>query len=92
MFKDLYSLLFVFFNDRIFSVFMPRTRTCHINKSFLHVSNCSRVFVVVRVAVRNIFCKLKQAIPPTVIDVKYGCVHVPITLLLIRVNVKISTV
>lgn len=76
----------------MFSLVVPRGTTCRTKNIFLHVSNCSVLFVVLRVAVRKLFCNANHALPPTVVDVAFGDLHVPVTVKLATVKLNVANI
>jgi putative MATE family efflux protein len=81
------SLLFIFFAEPIFSIFIPEAEAIRLGAQYLRILGFSQFFMCVEIATSGAFNGLGRTVPPAIISILFTGARVPMALFLAQEHV-----
>lgn len=77
------TLLFVFFGNEIFSIFVPEAQAYEAGGVFLRIDGYSQLFMMLEITIQGVFYGIGRTIPPAVISISCNYLRIPLALLFV---------
>lgn len=84
------SILFIFFGNEIFSIFVPEIEAYTSGGVFLRIDGYSQLFMMLEITTQGVFYGIGRTTPPALIGVTFNYLRIPLSLLLIRLGFGIE--
>lgn len=86
------SLLFIFFGNEVFAVFVPEPEAYRVGGNFLRIDGYSQLFMMLEITMQGIFYGLGRTVPPAIISIVYNYMRIPIALLLVHQGMGVDAI
>lgn len=90
IFGGICSILFIFFGNEIFSVFVPEEVAYTAGGTFLRIDGYSQLFMMLEIATQGIFYGIGRTTPPAIISIIFNYMRIPLALLFIHAGMGIE--
>lgn len=78
------TVLFVFFGNEVFSLFVPEPAAYEAGGVFLRIDGYSMIFMMLEITMQGVFYGIGRTIPPAVISISFNYLRIPLALLLVH--------
>lgn len=90
IFGTLFTLLFVFFGENIFSIFVPETTAMIAGGVYLCISGYSQLFMMLEITTQGLFYGTGRTIPPAIISIVCNYLRIPLALALTGMGMGVA--
>ncbi|MDD4609354.1 MAG: MATE family efflux transporter [Bacteroidaceae bacterium] len=80
------TLLFVFFGEQIFSIFVPEKAAYTAGGEYLFILGFSQFFMILEITMQGMFYGMGRTMPPAINSISANYLRIPVALLLISVG------
>ena len=84
------TLLFVFFGNEVFSIFVPEKAAYEAGGIFLRIDGYSQLFMMLEITMQGVFYGIGRTIPPAVISISCNYLRIPIALFFISLGMGVE--
>lgn len=84
------TLLFVFFGNEVFSVFVPEEKAFLAGGEFLRIDGYSQLFMMLEITTQGLFYGTGRTIPPAIIGITFNYLRIPLAMLLVASGMGIN--
>lgn len=90
IFGTLFTLLFVFFGENIFSIFIPEAAAMMAGGVYLCISGYSQLFMMLEITTQGLFYGTGRTMPPAIISIVCNYLRIPLALALTAMGMGIT--
>ena len=90
IFGSLCTLLFIFFGNEIFSIFVPEQAAYEAGGIFLRIDGYSQLFMMLEITMQGVFYGIGRTIPPAVVSITCNYLRIPLAILLVRLGMGVE--
>lgn len=90
IFGTLCTLLFVFFGNEIFSLFVPEQAAYEAGGTFLRIDGYAQIFMMLEITTQGIFYGIGRTIPPAVVSIGCNYLRIPLAILFVRMGMGVE--
>lgn len=90
VFGTLCTLLFVFFGNEVFALFVPEEKAYLAGGDFLRIDGYSQLFMMLEITTQGLFYGTGRTIPPAVIGITFNYLRIPLAMLLVAMGLGID--
>ena len=83
IFGILCSLLFIFFGNNIFAIFVPEKEAYEAGGLALRIDGYSQLFMMLEIVIQGIFYGMGRTIPPAIISILCNYLRIPMAMLFV---------
>ena len=83
IFGILCSLLFIFFGNNIFAIFVPEKEAYEAGGLALRIDGYSQLFMMLEIVIQGIFYGMGRTIPPAIISISCNYLRIPMAFLFV---------
>ncbi len=83
IFGSLCTLLFVFFGNEVFSVFVPERVAYEAGGVFLRIDGYSQLFMMLEITMQGVFYGIGRTLPPAVVSICFNYMRIPLAILFV---------
>ena len=80
------SILFIFFGNNIFAIFVPEKAAYEAGGEFLRIDGYSQLFMMLEIAIQGIFYGMGRTMPPAIISITFNYLRIPMALLFVSLG------
>lgn len=84
------TLLFVFFGNEIFSIFVPEEKAYISGGEYLQISGYSQLFMMLEITTQGVFYGIGRTIPPAVISIVFNYMRIPLAILFAQMGMGVE--
>ncbi|WP_321480010.1 MATE family efflux transporter [uncultured Bacteroides sp.] len=84
------TLLFVFYGNEVFSIFIPEHEAYLSGGEYLRISGYSQLFMMLEITTQGIFYGIGRTLPPAIISIIFNYMRIPLAYLFIRIGMGID--
>lgn len=84
------SLLFIFFGNNIFAIFVPEKEAYEAGGLALRIDGYSQVFMMLEIAFQGVFYGMGRTMPPAIISITCNYLRIPMALFFISLGWGLS--
>ncbi|MBR5193392.1 MAG: MATE family efflux transporter [Bacteroidaceae bacterium] len=77
------SLLFIFWGNNIFAIFVPEKEAYEAGGLALHIDGYSQLFMMLEIVIQGVFYGMGRTIPPAIISISCNYLRIPMALLFV---------
>lgn len=92
VFGILSTVLFVFFGQEIFSIFVPEENAYIAGGEFLRIDGYSQLFMMLEIATQGVFYGIGKTVPPAIVSISGNYLRIPLAIGLTSIGMGISGV
>ena len=78
IFGTLCTLLFVFFGNEVFAIFVPEQAAYEAGGVFLRIDGYSQLFMMLEITMQGVFYGIGRTIPPAIISISCNYMRIPL--------------
>lgn len=78
------TVLFVFFGNEVFSLFVPEQAAYEAGGIFLRIDGYSMMFMMLEITMQGVFYGIGRTIPPAIVSIFFNYLRIPLALLLVH--------
>jgi putative MATE family efflux protein len=90
IFGSFCTLLFIFFGQEIFSVFVPELPAMIAGGIYLRISGYSQLFMMMEITTQGLFYGTGRTLPPAIISITCNYLRIPIALVLTGMGMGVA--
>ena len=90
IFGTLCTLLFVFFGNEIFALFVPEQAAYEAGGVFLRIDGYSQLFMMLEITTQGVFYGIGRTIPPAIISITCNYMRIPLAILFVRMGMGVE--
>ncbi|MEG1562925.1 MAG: MATE family efflux transporter [Bacteroides sp.] len=90
IFGTLCTLLFLFFGNEIFAVFVPEPAAYLAGGVFLRIDGYSQLFMMLEITMQGVFYGIGRTVPPAVISIVLNYLRIPLALFLVHLGMGVE--
>ena len=80
------SLLFIFFGNNIFAIFVPEKEAYEAGGLALRIDGYSQLFMMLEIVIQGIFYGIGRTIPPAIISISCNYLRIPMAFLFVSLG------
>lgn len=84
------TLLFVFFGNEVFSIFVPERAAYEAGGVFLRIDGYSQLFMMLEITMQGVFYGIGRTVPPAVISISCNYLRIPLALFFISIGLGVE--
>lgn len=84
------TLLFVFFGNEVFALFVPEEKAYLMGGDFLRIDGYSQLFMMLEITTQGLFYGTGRTVPPAVIGITFNYLRIPLAMLLVTTGLGID--
>ncbi len=92
VFGTLCSLLFIFYGNEVFSIFVPEPQAYLVGGEYLRIDGYSQMFMMMEITMQGIFYGLGYTLPPAIVSISFNYARIPIALILIKMGMGVDAI
>lgn len=92
VFGTICSLLFIFYGNQIFSIFIPEPEACQVGGNFLRIDGYSQLFMMMEITMQGVFYGLGRTVPPAIISITCNYMRIPVALALVKMGLGVDAI
>ena len=77
------SLLFIFWGNNIFAIFVPEKEAYEAGGLALHIDGYSQLFMMLEIVIQGVFYGMGRTIPPAIISISCNYLRIPMAILFV---------
>ncbi len=86
IFGTICTILFVFFGNEIFSIFVPEKAAYEAGGIFLRIDGYSQLFMMLEITMQGVFYGLGRTVPPAITSITFNYLRIPLALFFISLG------
>lgn len=86
VFGTLCSILFIFWGNEVFSIFVPEIEASKVGGEYLRIDGYSQLFMMLEITTQGLFYGVGRTLPPALISMGFNYARIPLALLLISLG------
>ena len=90
IFGTLCTLLFVFFGNEVFAIFVPEQAAYKAGGVFLRIDGYSQLFMMLEITMQGVFYGIGRTIPPAIISISCNYMRIPLAILFVRMGMGVE--
>lgn len=91
VFGALFTILFVFFGNEIFSVFVPNEPDVYeAGGVFLRIDGYSQLFMMLEITMQGMFYGMGRTMPPAIVSISCNVMRIPLSILLVSLGMGVE--
>lgn len=90
IFGTLCTLLFVFFGNEIFSIFVPEQAAYEAGGVFLRIDGYSQLFMMLEITMQGVFYGIGRTVPPAIVSITCNYMRIPLAILFVRMGMGVE--
>ena len=90
IFGTLCTLLFVFFGNEVFSIFVPEQAAYEAGGVFLRIDGYSQLFMMLEITMQGVFYGIGRTVPPAIISIGCNYLRIPLAILFVRMGMGVE--
>ena len=90
VFGTLCTLLFVFFGNEVFALFVPEQAAYEAGGIFLRIDGYSQLFMMLEITTQGVFYGIGRTIPPAIISITCNYMRIPLAILFVRMGMGVE--
>ena len=90
VFGTLCTLLFVFFGNEVFALFVPEQSAYEAGGIFLRIDGYSQLFMMLEITTQGVFYGIGRTIPPAIISITCNYMRIPLAILFVRMGMGVE--
>ena len=90
IFGSICTLLFVFFGNEIFAIFVPEKEAYEAGGVFLRIDGYSQLFMMLEITMQGVFYGIGRTVPPAIISISCNYLRIPLALFLISLGLGVE--
>lgn len=83
IFGSICTLLFIFFGNEIFSIFVPEPAAYQAGGVFLRIDGYSQLFMMLEITMQGVFYGIGRTLPPAIVSITCNYLRIPLAILLV---------
>jgi len=92
IFGTICSLLFIFYGNQIFSIFVPEPEAYRIGGDFLQIDGYSQLFMMMEITMQGVFYGIGRTGPPAIVSITCNCMRIPVALILVHMGLGVDAI
>lgn len=92
VFGTICSLVFIFFGDEVFSIFVPEVEAYRAGGNFLRIDGYAQLFMMLEITMQGVFYGLGRTVPPAVVSIGCNYMRIPVALLFIQMGMGVDAI
>lgn len=92
VFGTICSLLFIFYGNEVFSIFVPEPDAYHVGGNFLRIDGYSQLFMMLEITMQGVFYGIGRTLPPAIISISCNYLRIPLALLLVQMGMEVEAI
>jgi len=80
IFGTICSLLFIFYGNNIFAIFVPEKEAYEAGGLALHIDGYSQLFMMLEITLQGVFYGMGRTVPPAIISISCNYLRIPMAL------------
>jgi len=84
------TLLFVFFGNEVFAIFVPEQAAYEAGGVFLRIDGYSQLFMMLEITMQGVFYGIGRTIPPAIISISCNYMRIPLAILFVRMGMGVE--
>ena len=84
------TLLFVFFGNEVFAIFVPEQAAYEAGGVFLRIDGYSQLFMMLEITMQGVFYGIGRTIPPAIISISCNYMRIPLAVLFVRMGMGVE--
>ena len=84
------TLLFVFFGNEVFSIFVPELAAYEAGGVFLRIDGYSQLFMMLEITMQGVFYGIGRTIPPAIISIVCNYMRIPLAILFVQMGMGVE--
>lgn len=90
IFGTLCTLLFVFFGNEVFSIFVPEQAAYEAGGVFLRIDGYSQLFMMLEITMQGVFYGIGRTVPPAIVSITCNYMRIPLAILFVRMGMGVE--
>ncbi|MDE6216231.1 MATE family efflux transporter [Bacteroides sp.] len=92
IFGSLCSLLFIFFGNEVFAIFVPEAEAYRVGGDYLRIDGYSQMFMMMEITMQGVFYGLGRTMPPAIVSIGCNYLRIPVALLLVHIGMGVDAI
>lgn len=92
IFGTLCSLLFIFFGNEVFSIFVPEAEAYRVGGDYLRIDGYSQIFMMMEITMQGVFYGIGRTVPPAIVSITCNYMRIPVALLLVHMGMGVDAI
>ncbi|WP_418697508.1 MATE family efflux transporter [Bacteroides sp.] len=92
IFGTLCSLLFIFFGNEVFSIFVPEAEAYRVGGDYLRIDGYSQIFMMMEITMQGVFYGVGRTVPPAIVSITCNYMRIPVALLLVHMGMGVDAI
>ncbi len=92
IFGTICSLLFIFYGNQIFSVFVPEPEAYRMGGDFLQIDGYSQLFMMMEITMQGVFYGIGRTVPPAIVSITCNYMRIPVALILVHMGLGVNAI
>ena len=84
------SLLFIFFGNNIFAIFVPEKEAYEAGGLALRIDGYSQLFMMLEIVIQGVFYGIGRTLPPAIISITCNYMRIPMALFFVSLGWGLS--
>ena len=84
------TLLFIFFGNEVFSIFVPEQAAYEAGGVFLRIDGYSQLFMMLEITMQGVFYGIGRTVPPAIISIGCNYMRIPLAILFVRMGMGVE--
>lgn len=86
------SLLFIFYGNEVFSIFVPEPEAYRVGGEFLRIDGYSQVFMMLEITMQGVFYGLGRTLPPAIVSISCNYLRIPLVLFFVWMGMGVDAI
>lgn len=92
IFGTLCSLLFIFYGNEVFSIFVPEAEAYRVGGDYLRIDGYSQIFMMMEITMQGVFYGVGRTVPPAIVSITCNYMRIPVALLLVHMGMGVDAI
>ena len=84
------TLLFVFFGNEVFAIFVPEQAAYEAGGVFLRIDGYSQLFMMLEITMQGVFYGIGRTIPPAIISIACNYMRIPLAIVFVQMGMGVE--
>lgn len=84
------TLLFVFYGNEVFSIFVPEQAAYEAGGVFLRIDGYSQLFMMLEITMQGVFYGIGRTVPPAIVSIVCNYMRIPLAILFVRMGMGVE--
>lgn len=90
IFGSLCTILFVFFGNEVFSIFVPEPIAYEAGGTFLRIDGYSQMFMMLEITMQGIFYGMGRTVPPAITSIVLNYMRIPLAIIFVQIGLGVE--